>query len=109
MKKIKILAITLTLAALLVTSCDNSSTESSTRDSSTELSTSDSEQIIYEKPVYDEYDNSLYEANVDSEGYSLIDVYGLNDFHGALARNEVGGYPGIPRRNKYLLNQREHH
>lgn len=97
MRKMKFAAITMTLAALLITSCNKDSSESS----------GTSEQIIYEEPVYENYDNSLYSANVDNEGYSLIDIYGLNDFHGALARNEDEKYPGITRLNKYLLDQRE--
>ncbi|HZJ89860.1 MAG TPA: metallophosphoesterase [Bacilli bacterium] len=96
MRKMKFAAITMTLAALLITSCKNSSDSSAS-----------SGPTIYEEPVYERYDDSQYAANVDSEGYSLIDIYGLNDFHGALARNEDEQYPGIARLNKYLLNERE--
>ncbi len=58
------------------------------------------------KPEYEPYNHSAYSANVDSEGYTLIDIYGLNDFHGALERDEESKYPGIARLNNFLLNKR---
>lgn len=73
----------------------------------TALSLASCKKTKYEKPVYTKYDDSLYKANVDNEGYTVIDIFGLNDFHGALARDEEAKHPGISRLNTLLLNKRE--
>lgn len=57
-------------------------------------------------PTWEKYDNTKYSANVDAQGYTLIDIFALNDFHGALARDEEAKHPGISRLNTYLKNQR---
>lgn len=59
-----------------------------------------------EKLKYDVYDDSKYSAKVDSEGYTLIDFYALNDFHGALENDSEENIPGIGQMNTFLKNER---
>lgn len=58
-------------------------------------------------PTWDAYDHSAHSAAVSSDGYTLIDIYGLNDFHGALARIDDSNHPGVARLNKFLINKRD--
>lgn len=57
--------------------------------------------------VYDTYDDSLYTARVDNEGYTIIDFFALNDFHGALENDTDGNMPGIGKLNTFLKTERD--
>lgn len=57
-------------------------------------------------PEYTLYEHSAYNAAVDQDGYTLIDFYALNDFHGALERNVADDEPGIGALSTYLKNER---
>lgn len=55
---------------------------------------------------YDTYDPTLYNANVNSEGYTVIDFYTINDFHGALTYDEESSLPGLGRLTSFLKTKR---
>lgn len=58
------------------------------------------------KLKYDTYDYSSQNAVVDKDGYTLIDFYALNDFHGALTYDEESNLPGIMKMNTFLKEKR---
>ncbi len=58
------------------------------------------------KLEYDTYDYSMHNALVDQDGYTLIDFYALNDFHGALTYDQDSTLPGITRMNSFLKEKR---
>lgn len=57
--------------------------------------------------TYDVYQDEEYSAVVDEEGFTLIDFYGLNDYHGALEYNVEDRMPGIARLNQFLKTERD--
>ncbi|MDY0214955.1 MAG: 5'-nucleotidase C-terminal domain-containing protein [Bacilli bacterium] len=59
------------------------------------------------EPVkYELYDDSAYTAKVDAEGFTLIDFYGLNDFHGSIERSVDDNMPGLAAINGFLKDKR---
>ncbi|MFA7449857.1 MAG: hypothetical protein WCY90_03475, partial [Bacilli bacterium] len=53
---------------------------------------------------YEVYDDTRHKARVDNDGYTIIDFYALNDFHGAIEeRNDEGtaALPGIGKLNTF--------
>ncbi|MFA5485877.1 MAG: bifunctional UDP-sugar hydrolase/5'-nucleotidase [Bacilli bacterium] len=56
--------------------------------------------------LYEAYDDSKYSAVVDDEGFTLIDFYGLNDYHGAIVRSEEDNMPGLSAINSFLNKRR---
>lgn len=59
-----------------------------------------------ELPSFAPFDYSTNKANVDSNGYTIIDFYGINDFHGAVNYNIDEKQPGIARLSNYLIDKR---
>lgn len=57
--------------------------------------------------LYETYDDTKYKAVVDEEGFTLIDFYGLNDFHGAIVRSEEDNMPGLAAINGFLNSKRK--
>ncbi len=58
---------------------------------------------------YEVYDDTRHKARVDNDGYTIIDFYALNDFHGAIEeRNDEGtaALPGIGKLNTFLKTRR---
>ncbi len=62
-------------------------------------------KLVY-KLEYDTFDYSSKSALVDNDGYTLIDFYALNDFHGALSYDEDSTLPGISKMNTFLKGKR---
>lgn len=58
------------------------------------------------KLEYETYDYRAHNALVDQDGYTLIDFYALNDFHGALTYDADSTLPGIARMNTFLKEKR---
>ena len=54
------------------------------------------------KLEYDTFDYSGQNVVVDNDGYTLIDFYTLNDFHGALNYEVDATLPGISKMNTFL-------
>lgn len=65
-----------------------------------------SSQPISEALQYEVYNDADFLAGVDNEGFTLIDFYGLNDYHGALEYNVEDRMPGIARLNQFLKTER---
>lgn len=58
-------------------------------------------------PEFTPYNDAEHQAIVDNEGFTIIDFYGLNDYHGALVSDVDGNMPGIGMLNTFLNNERK--
>src|SRR5690554_3817301 len=107
--KNKILSILLPL--LLLSSCGNYSPSNETK-SETAISSDISSDITSETAISSDISSDITSEttnnpNKDEHGNYLIDIYGLNDFHGAIISNNNPSYyePGFGKLATFFRNK----